>query len=79
MSVVHMLTTIDNPYDPFTEFDQWYEWDERAGYHTSGLLARIVSTSDELSVFDQDQALDQAINEIAELNVSGMHRRVSQP
>jgi hypothetical protein len=78
MSVVRMLTTVDNPFDPFTQFDQWYEWDERSGYRTSGLLARIVTTSDELSEVDQELAIDQAMQQVADLNVSGMHRIVTQ-
>ena len=53
----HMLTTVDNPYDPFTQYDDWYTWDERNGYHTTGLLARVVITSHELSEADQDLAI----------------------
>jgi len=71
-----MLTTYDNPYDPFTEFDEWYAWDANAGYHTPGLLARVAQTSDELSEVDQHLALEHAIDEIVRENVFGMHRKV---
>ena len=60
----HMLTTIDNPYDPFTEFDEWLGFDESSGYFTSALLARVVMYSEELSEADQDLAIEYAINEI---------------
>lgn len=72
----HMLTTVDNPYDPFTQFDDWYSWDEAAGYHTMSFLARIVKTSEVLSEPDQDLAMEQAIEEIARENVLGLYRRV---
>jgi hypothetical protein len=72
----HMLTTVDNPYDPFTEFDQWYAYDEAAGYHSTGLLARIVKTSDELSEADQSLAIEDAITEIVQENVLGLYRKV---
>lgn len=72
-----MLTTVDNPYDPFTEFDEWYQFDTSAGYHSSALLARIVRTSDELSDADQSVAIELAIDEIVRENVSGMHRKVT--
>ena len=72
----HMLTTVDNPYDPFTQFDDWYSWDEAAGYHTLSFLARIVKTSEVLSEPDQDLAMEQAIEEIARENVLGLYRRV---
>jgi hypothetical protein len=71
-----MLTTVDNPYDPFKQFDEWYAWDESAGYHTSSFLARIVKTSDELSDADQSLAIEQAIDEIVRENVSGVYRKV---
>ena len=36
-----MLTTVDNPFDPFDNFDEWYKIDMQFGYNTCGLLARI--------------------------------------
>jgi hypothetical protein len=72
-----MLTTVDNPYDPFTQWDEWYSYDEGAGYHTVSLLARITKSSHELSEADQSQAIEDAIDEIILENVSGMHRKVS--
>ena len=75
---LHMLTTVDNPFDPFTDFDGWYGWDTTAGYNTSAYLARIVKTSDELSDADQDLALEQAIDEIVQENILGVYRKVTQ-
>lgn len=74
----YMLTTFDNPYDPFTQWNEWYAWDERAGYCSSGLLARISKSSDELSDADQALAIQQAIDEIIRENVSGMHKKVKR-
>lgn len=71
-----MLTTVDNPFDPFTQFDEWYAWDEASGYHTTAFLARVVITSDELSEYDQRLAYEQGVDEIIRENVSGMHQRV---
>lgn len=72
-----MLTTVDNPYNPFTHFDEWYVWDETMGYATCGLLARIAISSDELSEADQELAIENAINEIIMENVTGMHKKVT--
>ena len=71
-----MLTTIDNPFDPFTQFDEWKAFDEQKGYFTCAYLARIVKTSDELSEADEDLAIEQAIDEIVRLNVLGIYRKV---
>ena len=73
---MHMLTTVDNPYDPFTQFDEWYAFDERSGYQTTGLLARIIVTSNDISDEQYEQAIEDAIEEIVTENVSGVHRRV---
>lgn len=73
-----MLTTIDNPFDPFTQYDEWLAWDEDAGYFTPGLLARFAVTSDELSVSDQELAIEYAIDEIVKENPMGVHRKVTK-
>jgi hypothetical protein len=73
-----MLTTIDNPFSPFTQYDEWYIYDESHGYHTCGYLARIAKSSDELSEEDESLALDQAMDEIISLNLSGMHIKVGE-
>lgn len=73
----HMLTTVDNPYSPFTEFKEWYTFDNAHGYGTLSLLARIVKTSNDMSEADQASAIEHAIDEIVNENVSGMHRKVT--
>lgn len=71
-----MVTTKDNPFSPFTEFEEWYAYDQRKGYHTPSLLARLTYTSASLSEVDQDLALDRAINEIVSENVTGNYVKV---
>ena len=73
-----MLTTTDNPFSPFTQFDQWNRYDIDKGYHTTAYLARIVTTSNELSERDQAQAIDMAIDEILEFNLTGNYKKVVQ-
>jgi hypothetical protein len=74
----YMLTTVDNPFDPFTRFDEWLAYDTRLGYDTPGMLARITKISNELSEPDQALAVQDAIDEIVNENVSGMWRKVSR-
>ena len=71
-----MLTTIDNPYNPFTEWNEWLQFDLAMGYDTSGYLARVTITSDELSESDQDWAIEDAIDEIIRENVLGIYKKV---
>ena len=71
-----MLTTIDNPYDPFTDYDRWLEFDEEKGYFTNSYPARIVKTSDALSEKDIEKDIEDAIDEIVKLNVLGIYKKV---
>ena len=73
-----MLTTLDNPYNPFTQFDEWFEFDTSKGYNTCSYLARITKTSDSLSEADEDAAILLAIDEIVSLNVLGIYLKVTR-
>ena len=64
-----MLTTIDNPYSPFNQYEEWYAWDRGKGYHTPEFLARVAVVSEELSDSDYSLAIDEAIDEIVKENV----------
>lgn len=73
-----MLTTIDNPYDPFTQFDDWYGYDHLKGYNSCEYLARIAKTSSELSETDQMEELEYAIDEICRINPLGIYKKVKR-
>lgn len=75
---VFMLTTQDNPWNPFTNFDEWYTWDISHGYCTCGYLARIVRTSPELSPAQIQRSINDAIDEIISYNLTGNYRKVSK-
>jgi len=72
----YMLTTIDNPYNPFTHYDDWYSYDVIKGYNTCAYLARIAISSDELSEVDETIAINHAIDEIIKLNLLGNYIKV---
>lgn len=77
----YMLTTIDNPFNPYTQFDDWYAFDEQKGYCSCGLLARIAKVSDNFDLndenFENNQNLEilRAIDEIVKLNPLGIHTK----
>lgn len=73
-----MLTTVDNPFSPFTQFKAWYAYDLQLGHHTSALLARVANYSDDLSEPDQDAVVEAAIDEIVAINPNGKFRKVRQ-
>lgn len=73
-----MLTTTDNPFNPFDDYDQWLAWDHRAGYHTPEYLARLVVSSSELSDVQQQEAIEEAIDEIIQDDVPGLYKKVQR-
>lgn len=77
-NVEHMLTTVDNPYDPFTQYGDWYNYDTQQGYNTVNFLARIAKTSINLSDADFEQAIEDAIDEIVSENVRGIYKKVAK-
>lgn len=72
------LSTIDNPYSPFTQYEDWEAYDLMKGYNTNSYLARIAKTSDSLTDEENEAEIDRAMKEIVELNVLGVHRIVTQ-
>lgn len=73
-----LLTTADNPFNPHTQWRQWYAFDVQHGYNTCAYLARIVSSSHELSEADQALAINQALSEIVSVNLTGNYLVVTK-
>lgn len=74
----YRLTTIDNPYSPFTDFEQWFMFDVEKGYNTCGYLARIAHTSDELTEQETTEEINRAIDEIIKYDFMNIYKRVTK-
>jgi len=75
---IHALTTTDNPWDPFTQFTEWFQFDVSHGYNSSAYLARVVRSSHDTSEANEDYMIEQAINEIIRYNLLGIYKKVSK-
>ena len=73
---IAFLTTIDNPYDPCDQFDQWFAYDVEKGYNSCGLLERIAHTSDDLSPEDNRVEVNSAIDKIVLNDPLGIYAKV---
>lgn len=71
-----MLSTIDNPFDPFDDFDRWYNFDVLHGYNSCSYLAKIAKTTDELPENLAQIEIERAIDEIVDVNINGMYCKV---
>ena len=70
------ITTEDNPFNPISQFAEWFAYDESCGYHTSSYLARVSATSEELTRIENEQAKETAIDEMIRLNLTGNYKKV---
>lgn len=72
------LTTFDNPYDPIDQFDSWFLYDVEKGYNSCAYLARIAKTSDQLTDAENEQAIENAIDEIIKYDFMNIYKKVKR-
>lgn len=75
---IYALTTIDNPFDPFEQFDEWLNYDTNKGYNSCAYLDRIARTSDQLSDEENNREIERAIDEIVNLDPIGIYIKVKR-
>ena len=74
-----MLTTFDNPFDPFDQFTSWLLFDKEKGHNTCEYLARIVNLSDDMSQEEIDIETERAIDSIVKYDVTNTFKKVTRP
>jgi hypothetical protein len=73
-----MLTTVDNPYNPFEDYDNWLMFDMENGYNSCAYLARIARTSDQFSEEENDREVERAIDEIIAHDFMNIYKKVRE-
>jgi hypothetical protein len=73
-----MLTTKDNPYSPFDQFDLWLQYDLEMGYQTCERLGKIILLEDGMTDKEKEEAMDQAIDEIVKNDPLGIFVRATE-
>ena len=72
MEMTYMLTTFDNPYNPFVDFVSWYMFDCEKGHNTSSRLARIANLNSEMTQKEREEEADRAMNLIVSYDEEGI-------
>lgn len=70
------LTTVDNPFNPLTDFTSWFLYDVEKGYNSCAYLGRIARTSDQLSEEENNQETERAIDEIIRHDFRGIYKKI---
>ena len=73
-----MLSTIDNPHDPFDNFSSWYMYDVESGYNSCAYLARIAKTSEQFTDTENDEEIERAIDEIIQYDFRNIYVKVKR-
>lgn len=71
-----MLSTVDNPYDPFEDFTSWLMFDKEKGYNCCEKVARIAQLSDDMSEKEINEETDRAIDEIIKNDFMNVYKKV---
>ena len=71
-----MLTTFDNPFDPFNQFDSWIQFDLEKGYNSCAYLDRIARTSDQFTDQENEREIERAIDEIIKYDFRNIYKKV---
>ena len=78
-----MLTTFDNPFDPFDNFNDWLNFDldrsrKFGNKDCCSYLDRIARTSDQLSEQENDDEIERAIDEIIKYDFMNIYKKVKR-
>lgn len=64
------ITTYDNPYDYFKQFDQWLDFDRQKGYFTLEYVARLARLAPDLSEEEERIEMENTFDKMIEWNGS---------
>ena len=62
------ITTYDNPYDYFKQFDQWLNYDRLKGYFTLEYVGRLARLAPDLSEEEERIEMENTFDKIIEWN-----------
>lgn len=75
---ISMLTTNDNPFDPFEDFASWYVYDSKEGYNSCGLLSIMAETSDAYSDDENKFIIEDAIDTIIQDDPLKIYKKITK-
>lgn len=68
-----MVTTMDNPWNPFTHYHEWLSYDMEKGYNTGEWIHILTRTSNDLLPEEVDEQIDAGIARLLEIDPYGIH------
>ena len=73
-----MLSTKDNPYNPFEDFKKWYDYDSDCKYNSCGILDIITGDTSKLSPTEEALKTEMAIDSFIESDPLNLYIKVQK-
>lgn len=73
-----MLSTIDNPFNPFEDYSSWLMFDKEKGYDSAERLMRIAKITDDMTQKEENEEIERAIDEIIKYDILNVYTKVSK-
>ena len=70
------ITTIDNPFNPFDDFDSWFMFDIEKGYNSGSRLARICHITADMTEKEINEEIERAIDRLIEIDPLDIYIKV---
>ena len=72
------VTTVDNPFNPFDDFNSWFMFDIEKGYYTSNKLGRLTHLRDDMSEQEENEEVERAVDELIKIDPLDLYIKVTR-
>ena len=73
-----MITTFDNPFDPFEQFTLWHLFDKEKGYDSSERVMRLANISNDMTQKEVDEEVERAIDRLIEIDFTNTYKKLTK-
>ena len=69
-------TTVDNPFNPFEDFNSWFMFDTEKGYYTSSKLGRLTNLKENMTEKEENEEVERAVDRLIEIDPLDIYIKV---
>lgn len=66
------VTTFDNPFNYFNDFENWFAWDKKMGWNTCGIMADLTGNISNLSPEETATVIEGACKRLVSVDILGI-------
>ena len=74
-----MVTTYDNPFNPWIDYEGWRVWDISHGYNTESMIAHFANYSETMGVNDSLIEFNRASDELIDTFGNKIWKKIYSP